>query len=105
MHGTERDRLTSSMRAEPAFRLGRKLTCVAGLAVLLLLAAIGGQDTDVANGPDARESATRPVAVARTPEAHRKEVFDARRAASGTNSLHRDLADYAPPGEAATPAP
>lgn len=105
MHSAERYRLTKAMRAEPAYRLGRKLTCLAGLFVLILLAAIARHDVDVAHAPAAHEAATRPVPAARAPEVHRKETFDARRAAARGNDVHRDIAGYAPPGQGAGPAP
>lgn len=107
MQGAQRERLIRTMAGEPAFRLGVALKCGAAIAVLILLAAIASDDGDVTQVPAAGIALQRPGGMARMygAEAHRKEVFDVRRAASRRYPTDRDIAGYSPTDTGTVPAP
>jgi hypothetical protein len=77
----ERRRLLRAMHAEPVRAWMVLARCAAGLAVIALIAAIGASDS-------VGQDVSRNVAPAATPhsgqtaQAHRKQVFDERRASS-----------------------
>ncbi len=93
MHSTERQRLVSTMSHEPAHALGVILKCGVCLALLILLAVIGSTNerddiAQVRSGPPLSAS----VAKMSSAAAHRKEVFDGRRAHFLGNASERDFA-------------
>jgi len=79
MHTYERARLMQTMNDERAVRVGTAVKCGACIAFLALLAAIGAAGGDVTPKHSAiveRAHTPNPVRA----EAHRKAVFDERRA-------------------------
>ena len=107
MHTTEHQRLVSTMTVEPAHALGVVLKCGICLALLILLMVIGSaRETDGA-APEARGSAPHSAAVAIVPSAaaHRKAVFDDRRARFAGNASDRTLAGAVPVAPAEPYAP
>lgn len=81
MQASERERLMQTMNDERAVRVGAAVKCGACLAFLALLAAIGAGAPDGDAAP--QQTARAPAAHAANPvraEAHRKAVFDERRA-------------------------
>ena len=94
---SERERLVSTMSHEPASALGIVVKyggCVA-LAALLIVAAVRGNE-DVAGDARASASYSEPAAKASTAAAHRKEVFDARRARFAAKASGLDAAGITP---------
>jgi hypothetical protein len=91
----------------PATSLGVALKCATCLALLGLLAVIGG--TYEADRPAQAGPSGAAVAAATTPAsgaaAHRKQVFDERRARFLGNAPDRDGAAPAPIAHADTPMP
>jgi hypothetical protein len=83
MHAAERQRLTRTMSGEPMCAVGTAMKCAAGLAFLILLAAIGaradGNGSAVPEAPGAGR-ATASAAKGSASAAHRKLVFEERRA-------------------------
>jgi hypothetical protein len=98
MHTTERQQVVSTMTVEPARALGVVLKCGIYLALLILLMVIGSAREDDGVAPEARGSASQAQAVARLPAAaaHRKAVFDDRRARFENADPERTLAGMAP---------
>jgi hypothetical protein len=107
MNTTKRQRLVSAMSDERTRGLGVVLKCGVCLALLTLLVAIGvgnGTDGDRAN---ARRNVplAAPAAKLTTAAAHRKEVFDERRARFTGNASERPVDETAAvaPAEAYVP--
>jgi hypothetical protein len=107
MNSTERQRLVSTMADEPTRALGVVLKCGICLALLTLLVVIGGAREKEGAAPEARGSAPHSAAVAKLPSAaaHRKEVFDDRRARFAGNASERNIAGTAPVAHAETYVP
>jgi len=82
MQATERKRLVSTLSREGAYGLGTALKCSICLAILILLIAIGNSSEHVPNSQAARKDASPPTSVAGNPgaTAHRRQVFEERRA-------------------------
>ena len=82
MQATERKRLVSTLSREGAYGLGTVLKCSICLAILNLLIAIGNSSEHVPNSQAARKDASPPTSVAGNPgaTAHRRQVFEERRA-------------------------
>ena len=98
MHTTERQQVVSTMTVEPARALGVVLKCGICLALLILLMVIGSARENDGVAPEVRGSASQAQAVARLPAAaaHRKAVFDDRRARFEDAASQRMLAGVAP---------
>jgi len=97
MHTTERQRLVSTMAVEPAHAVGVVLKCGICLALLTLLLVIGSARENDEVAPEAVGSAPHAAAPAIVPSAaaHRKAVFDDRRARFAGNASERTLAGMA----------
>ncbi len=82
MQTTERQRLVSTMSVAPTYGLGSVLKCGICLAFLLLLVAIGSAREQAPIAQEARKDAPHSKSAAGMygAAAHRKEVFDGRRA-------------------------
>jgi hypothetical protein len=94
---SERERLVSTMSHEPASALGIVVKyggCVA-LAALLIVAAVRGNE-DVAGDARGHAAPSASTAKASTAAAHRKEVFDARRARFAAKASGLDAAGITP---------
>jgi hypothetical protein len=107
MHTTERQQVVSTMTVEPARALGVVLKCGVCLALLILLMVIGSAREDDTAAPQVRGSASQAQAVARLPAAaaHRKAVFDDRRARFEDTDSERIVAGMAPGAPAEPYAP
>lgn len=94
MNSTERQRLVSSLYREPACAVAVVLKCGVCLAVLILLALIGAVDGKDGFAQDARRGTPHSAPPAKLPgsAAHRKEIFDSRRARFLSNASGRDAA-------------
>jgi len=97
MQTTERKQLVSTMTVEPAHALGVVLKCGVCLALLTLLLVIGSFREDDGTAPEARGGAPHAAAVAGSSgaAAHRKEVFEERRARFAGNASNRTFAGVA----------
>ncbi len=106
MQTTERQRLISTMTVEPAHAVAAALKCGVCLALLTLLLVIGSTSKYDATASEARRSAPA-AAAARLPSAaaHRKAVFDDRRARFAGNASERTLAGRAQDAPAEAYAP
>jgi len=95
MQTTERQHLIETMSQPPMRPLAAVLKCVACLAFLFLLVIIGNSRDDAALGERARPAAARvsPSGQASDAEAHRKELFDTRRARFTGHPPEGDVAD------------
>ena len=91
MHAAERQRLMRTMSGEPMCAVGTAMKCAAGLAFLILLAAIGASADGIGSAVPEASSVGRATASAAhdgASAAHRKLVFEERRAsAERTTSL------------------
>jgi hypothetical protein len=102
MNSMERQRLVSTLSDEPAHALGVVLKCCIGLFLLTLLVAIGGgwgnDGTATVSRGDSQhaEAASHPGNAA----AHRREVFDERRARFESKASADQYAAVAPFAEA-----
>jgi len=104
---TERQKLLSTMADTPTRTLGVVLKCGICLALLILLMVIGSARENDGVAPEARGTAPHSAAVAIVPSAaaHRKAVFDERRARFAGNASERTLAGTAPGAPAEPYAP
>jgi len=103
---SERQRLISIMSDEPASALGIVVKyggCVA-LATLLIVAAVRGNE-DVANDARGHAPHSASTAKASSAAAHRKEVFDARRARFEGKASGLDVTGIAPVSRAEASVP
>jgi hypothetical protein len=107
MNTTERQRLASTLSDEPAHALGVVLKCAVCLALLTLLVVIGGNQGKPDTAPEARVSAPHAASATKLTgaAAHRKEVFDERRARFAGNASERHVAKTAPVTDAQAYAP
>jgi len=107
MHTTERQQVVSTMAVEPAHAVGVVLKCGICLALLALLLVIGSARENDGVAPEAAGSAPHAAAVAIVPSAaaHRKAVFDDRRARFAGNASDRTLAGAVPVAPAEPYAP
>jgi len=98
MHSRERQRLVSTMTVDRAHALGVVLKCSVCLALLTLLLVIGSAREDDGTAPAAAGSALHAAAVPIVPSAaaHRKAVFDDRRARFAGDAHDRVLAGAVP---------
>lgn len=98
MHSTERNRLVSTMTVKRARALGVVLKCGICLALLTLLLVIGNAREKDGVALEAGNGMPHSAAIAILPSAaaHRKEVFDDRRARYAGNATERTLAETAP---------
>jgi hypothetical protein len=90
----ERKRLVWTTSNEPTHSLEVILKCGVCLALLALLIVIGSAEEQGGVAQEARSSAAHPASVAKSSSAaaHRKEVFDGRRARFEGNASERDIA-------------
>ena len=107
MNTTKRKGLVSILSDEPAYGLGVVLKCGVCLALLTLLVVIGvseGTDGDRANARRTVPHAA-PAAKLTAAAAHRKEVFDERRARFAGTASERPVDETASvaPAEAYVP--
>ena len=102
MNTTRRQRLVSTMSDEPTYALGVVLKCGICLALLTLLVVIGSTREEDGVASDARGSAPHAMAAAKFggAAAHRKEVFDERRARFAGNASERSVGKTAPVADA-----
>jgi hypothetical protein len=102
MNTTERQRLASTMSNEPTHALGVVLKCGICLALLTLLVAIGGSWVNDGGATETRDSAPHATSAAKLTgaAAHRKEVFDERRARFDSNVSVGQFAAVTPYAEA-----
>ena len=94
VHATERRRLVANLYREPACAVAVVLKCGACLALLILLAVIGaadGKDGIEQDGAHGAPHSAPPVKLSGS-AAHRKEIFDGRRARFLANASGRDVA-------------
>ena len=92
MHNAERQRLVSTLSHEPTYTLGTALKCGICLAFLILLVVIGNAREQTPIAQEARSFAPHSTSVASKSgaEAHRKDVFDDRRAKFMDKASERD---------------
>ena len=97
MQNAERQRLVSTMSHEPAHALASVLKCGICLALLVLLAVIGGYPARDTTPQEARNAMPRSAAATKafSAEAHRKEVLDERRAKFAGHESDPGAADLA----------
>jgi hypothetical protein len=90
---TERQKMVPTHGPEPAYPLLVVLKCGVCLMLLILLTVIGSTGAKSRFAQDARSNASGSAPGARMAgsAAHRKEVFDARRANFSGNATQRDL--------------
>lgn len=98
MLNSERQSLNSTMAHEPASALGAVLKCGVCLALMTLLVVIGSTpgNEDAGNGARNRAPDSKFAAKASAAAAHRKEVFDARRAHFADRASGGDAAGMPP---------
>jgi hypothetical protein len=95
---TERQKLLSNMADAPTHAFAVVLKCAVCLALLTLLVVIGSTREKDGVAPEARGSAPHAMSAAKLSgaAAHRKEVFDDRRARFAGNAPERHVAGTAP---------
>jgi hypothetical protein len=95
---TERQKLVSNMADAPTHALAVVLKCAVCLVLLTLLVVIGSTREEGGVAPEARGSAPHALSAAKLSgaAAHRKEVFDERRARFAGNAPERHVAGTAP---------
>ena len=96
----ERRRLLQAMNAEPAHAWMVLAKCAAGLAVIVLLAAIGASER-LDYGAAGNVAAAVTLHARQSAQEHRKQVFDDRRArferGAGRHSIAREAVELANP--------
>jgi hypothetical protein len=104
---TERQQLLSNMADAPTYALAVVLKCSVCLALLTLLVVIGSTRGKDGVAPETRGSTLHAMSAARlsSAAAHRKAVFDDRRARFAGNASERTLAGTAPGAPAEPYAP
>ena len=107
MHSKERQRTVAAMTCESARALGVVVKCSICLALLTLVLVIGSVRENDGATPEAGNGAPHAAAVAMQPSAaaHRKAVFDDRRARLAGNASERTLAETAPAASVEAYAP